>query len=108
MKYLTFFILFVVINAIAFAQDSSINLKKFKEFKLPDIEIRKLPFKYSDELVSNNVTLGKAFLKPGIYILPLDNMPCFVPDVSSVSKIPNQQFTGSAVKIPNKIIVEVK
>ena len=43
-----------------------------------------------------------------VIILPLDNMPCYIPDMSKVSKMPNLQSKGGAVNIPNKIIVESK
>ncbi len=91
-----------------YAQDSSINLKKIETFKLPDFRIKKIPFKYSESLGTGNFLINKRDLKPGIAVLPLDNMPCFVPDITLVSKMPNQQSNGLAVRIPNKMLVESK
>ena len=108
MKHFTFLTAFFFIGLFSYAQDSSVNLNKYKDFRLPQSKIKKLPFKYFDESRPNNFTLAETILKPGRHILPLDNMPCFVPDISLVSKMPNQQFIGSAVSIPNKITVEAK
>ena len=90
------------------AQDSSTNLKNYRNFDIPEFKILKTPFSLKNGIIKNY-----GLIKPGAYnmsilILPLDNMPCFIPDVSRVSKIPNLQSNGSAVKIPNKIIVESK
>ena len=51
----------------------------------------------------NNQPIKQGFTFPGYNIkkLPQDNMPCFVPDVSRISKMPNQQNTVIAIKIPN-------
>ncbi len=109
MKHFTFLVTFFFIGSAIYAQDSSINLKKLETFNLPDFRIKKIPFKYAEKLGTNNLSTGKTFHKPGVSILSLDNMPCFVPDVAVVSKMPNQQSNGSAVRIPNKItIIEVK
>ena len=36
-----------------------------------------------------------------VYVLPQDNMPCFVPDITVVAKIPNMQFYLPLQKMPN-------
>lgn len=108
MKHLIILIGSLFICVSIYAQDSSTNLKKMKEFKFPDFKINKLPFKYFDQLGKNNFSKDNTSLKQGISILPLDNMPCFVPDISLISKIPNQLNNGNAVAIPNKIIEDIK
>lgn len=105
MKHSTFLMGFLFIGTAIFAQDSTVNLKKLEIFKLPDFKIKKVPFKYSEQFGTLISPVEKMSLKPGITILQLDNMPCYVPDVATVSKMPNHQFNGIAVKIPNKITV---
>jgi len=84
-------------------------LKNFKEFKMPLIQFFKKPNYLNGDFNIKDFTLIYSSNKnETIIILPLDNMPCFIPDISKVSKMPNQQSKGSAVNIPNKIIVEVK
>lgn len=109
MKYLPFLASFLFFCLSTYAQDSSVNLKKLETFKLPDFKIKKIPFTYSEKLGTKIFSADKILLQHGITILPLDKMPCFVPDVATVSKMPNQQSRGSAVRIPNKsTVVEVK
>lgn len=85
----------------AFCQDSSHILKIDKYFKLPDLPKIKTPsyLKKYNVTGQDNRIIGK---KNNILILPLDNMPCFVPDVSTVAKMPNQQAIGVAIPIPNR------
>ena len=108
MKHFIILIGFLFIGVLIYAQDSSVNFKKLKELKLPDFKINKVPFKYSDQLGKNYFSSSKTYFEQEISILPLDNMPCFVPDISLISKMPNQLGNGFAVRIPNKITVEIK
>ena len=109
MKKIQSIICLLFITAFASAQDSSVILKNYKEFKLPLLKLFKKPDYLNGDLNKKDFTIIKPFYKnETVIILPLDNMPCFIPDISTISKMPNQQSTGSAVKIPNKIIVEVK
>ena len=106
MKHFTFLATFLLTGVTIYAQDSSVNLRKSDTFRLPDFKSKKVPFKYLDKLGTNNFSSIKSYLKPGIYLLPLDNMPCSVPEIAGVSKIPYQQSKGSAIRIPNKISLE--
>ena len=100
---------FLLISAFARAQDSSVILKNYKEFKMPFIKLFKKPNYLNADLSKKDFAVINSFYKiETVIILPLDNMPCFIPDVYKVSKMPNQQFKGLAVNIPNKIIVESK
>ena len=100
---------FLLISAFARAQDSSVILKNYKEFKMPFIKLFKKPDYLNADLTKKDFAVINSFYKnETVIILPLDNMPCFTPDVSKISKMPNQQFGGTAVNIPNKIIVESK
>ena len=109
MKKIQSIICLLFITAFASAQDSSVILKNYKEFKLPLLKLFKKPDYLNGDLNKKDFTIIKPFYKnETVIILPLDNMPCFIPDISTISKMPNQQSRGSAVKIPNKIIVEVK
>ena len=109
MKKIQSFICFLFITSFASAQDSSVILKNFKEFKMPLIPFLKKPNYLNGDLNIKDFTLINSSNKnETVIILPLDNMPCFIPDISKVSKMPNQQSKGSAVNIPNKIIVESK
>ena len=109
MKKIQSFICFLFITAFACAQDSSVILKNFKDFKMPLIKLFKKPSYLNGDLNKQDFTIINSLYKnETVIILPLDNMPCFNPDISKVSKMPNQQSKGSAVNIPNKIIVEVK
>ncbi len=88
----------------AFSQDSSHILKTDKYFQLFDFSKIKLPSylkKYDENILDNHIA-GKS---SKVRILPLDNMPCFVPDVAIVTKIPNRKSIGVAIPIPNKIIL---
>ena len=109
MKKIQSFICFLFITAFASAQDSSVILKNYKDFKMPLIQFFKKPNYLNGDLNIKDFTLINSSNKnETVIILPLDNMPCFIPDISKVSKMPNQQSKGSAVNIPNKIIVESK
>ena len=105
MKKIQTFICFLFFTAFACAQDSSVILKNYKDFKMPLIKL----FKKPGDLNKKDFTIINSFYKnETVIILPLDNMLCFIPDISKVTKMPNQQSKGSAVNILNKIIVEVK
>ena len=104
MKQLLTFSALLVLSSFTYAQaqDKTFDLKKFKDFKMPNISHLKIPGyleKLKDNIASNDF-VSKNNYNP-VIILPLDNMPCFVPDVSVVSKLPNQQNSGIAIKIPN-------
>ncbi len=107
MKKLKLIISLLLFATVVCAQDSSINLKNYRNFKLPDFKILKTPLYLKNGLYKDYAVILPAN-NLNVLILPLDNMPCFIPDVSSVSKIPNQKSNGSAVKIPNKIKVDTK
>ena len=84
-------------------------LKNYKDFKMPLIKLFKKPSYLNGDLNKKDFTIINSFYKnETVIILPLDNMPCFIPDIPTISKMPNQQLKGSAFNIPNKIIVEVK
>ena len=109
MKKIQSFICFLFITAFASAQDSLVILKNYKDFKMPLIQFFKKPNYLNGDLNIKDFTLINSSNKnETVIILPLDNMPCFIPDISKVSKMPNQQSKGSAVNIPNKIIIESK
>lgn len=109
MKKIQSFIFFFFITLFVRAQDSSLILKNYKEFKMPLIKLFKKPNYLNGDLNKKDLTIIKLFYKnETVIILPLDNMPCFIPDMSKVSKMPNQQSKGGAVNIPNKIIVGSK
>ena len=109
MKKIQSFICFLFITAFASAQDSSVIIKNYKEFKMPLIQFFKKPNYLNGDLNIKDFTIINSSNKnETVIILPLDNMPCFIPDISKVSKMPNQQSKGSAVNIPNKIIIESK
>jgi len=109
MKKIQSFICFLLITAFASAQDKFSDHKNYKEFKMPLIQFFKKPNYLNGDLDIKDFTIINSSNKnETVIILPLDNMPCFIPDISKVSKMPNQQSKGSAVNIPNKIIVEVK
>ena len=107
MKKIQSIICLLFITAFASAQDSSVILKNYKEFKLPLLKLFKKPDYLNGDLNKKDFTIIKPFYKnETVIILPLDNMPCFIPDISTISKMPNQQSKGLAVNIPNKIIVK--
>ena len=109
MKKIQGFICFLFFTSFASAQYSSVILKNYKDFKMPLIKLFKKPNYLIGDLNKQDFTIINSFYKnETVIILPLDNMPCFIPDISKVSKMPNQQSKGSAVNIPNKIIVESK
>ena len=109
MKKIESIICLLFITAFASAQDSSVILKNYKDFKMPLIKLFKKPNYLIGDLSKQDFTIKNSFYKnETVIILPLDNMPCFIPDISTISKMPNQQSKGSAINIPNKIIVEVK
>ena len=109
MKKIQSIICLLFITVFASAQDSSVILKNYKDFKMPLLKLFKKPDYLNGDFNKKDFTIINSFYKnETVIILPLDNMPCFIPDVSTISKMPNQQSRGSAVKILNKIIVEVK
>ena len=109
MKKIQSFICFFFITLFARAQDSSLVLKNHKEFKMPSIKLFKKPNYLNGDLNEKDFTIINSFYKNDtVIILPLDNMPCYIADMSKVSKMPNLQSKGVAVNIPNKIIVESK
>ena len=109
MKKIQGFICFLFFKSFASALDSSVILKNYKDFKMPLIKLFKKPNYLVGDLNKQDFTIINSFYKnETVIILPLDNMPCFIPDISTISKMPNQQSKGSAVNIPNKIIVESK
>ena len=109
MKKIQSFTCFFFITLFARAQDSSLILKNYKEFKMPSIKLFKKPNYLNGDLNEKDFTIINSFYKNDtVIILPLDNMPCYIPDMSKVSKMPNLQSKGVAVNIPNKIIVESK
>ena len=70
--------------------------EKINKIKLKDISI---PFHL---LGTNTAAFHQMIkLKNGLSILPQDNMPCFVPDVTKVEKMPVLKDRGFAIKIPN-------
>ena len=76
---------------------------------MPSIKLFKKPNDLNGDLNEKDFTIINSFYKNDtVIILPLDNMPCYIPDMSKVSKMPNLQSKGVAVNIPNKIIVESK
>ena len=76
---------------------------------MPLIKLLKKPSYFNGDLNKQDFTIiNQLYKNETVIILPLDNMPCFIPDISKVTKMPNQQSKGSAVNIPNKIIIEVK
>ena len=107
MKKIQSIICFLFMTAFASAQDSSVILKNYKDFKMPLIKLFKKPSYLNGDFNKKDFTISNSFYKnETVIILPLDNMPCFIPDVSTISKMPNQQSKGLAVNIPNKIIVK--
>ena len=109
MKKIQGFICFLFFTSFACAQDSSVILKNYKDFKMPLIKLFKKPSYLNGDFNKKDFTIINSFYKnETVIILPLDNMPCFIPDISKVNKMPNQQSKGTAVNIPNKMIVEVK
>ena len=106
MKKIQSIICFLFFTAFACAQDSSLILKNYKEFKAPFIKLFKKPDYLNGNVTKNNLTFILPFYNNNtVIILPLDNMPCLIPDVSKVSKMPTRLSYGSAIKIPNKIII---
>ena len=109
MKKIQTIICFLFLTVFARAQDSSMILKNYKEFKMPLIKLFKIPYYLNGDLNNKDFSIINSFYKnETVRILPLDNMPCFIPDISSISKMPNLQSKTSAVKIPKKIIDESK
>ncbi len=109
MKKIQSITFFILITAFARAHDSSVILKNYKEFKMPFITLFKKPNYLNENLTKKDFAFINSFYKnETVIILPLDNMPCFIPDISKVSKMPYQQSRGTAVNIPNIIIVESK
>ena len=109
MKKIQSIICLLFFTSFASAQDSSMILKNYKDFKMPLIKLFKKPNYLIGDLNKQDFTIINSFYKnETVIILPLDNMPCFIPDISKVNKMPNQQSKGTAVNIPNKMIVEVK
>ncbi|MFN0081906.1 MAG: hypothetical protein ACKVOM_05260 [Ferruginibacter sp.] len=94
---------FSTLTLAAFSQDGSHILKIDKYFKLPGFPKIKTPsyLKKYNVTGKDNRIIGK---RDNLLVLPLDNMPCFVPDVSRVAKMPNQHAIGVAIPIPNSII----
>ena len=109
MKKIQSIICFLFITAFASAQDSSVILKNYKDYTMPLIKLFKKPSYLNGDFNKKDFTIINSFYKnETVIILPLYNMPCFNPDIFKVSKMPNHQFRGIAVNIPNKIIVESK
>ena len=79
------------------AQDKSIQKPK-----IPGYVPKTKPLQFQDLLLRNDtinyppLTRGK--MKPGIYALRQDNMPCKVPDTNGLVQIPN----GAPVTLPFK------
>ena len=99
---------FVFCGFVAFAQDSSYSFKEERFFKIPEIMVNKIPSylkKYDVTTLKNSF---QNYSTSSVIILPQDNMPCFVPDVSQVIRIPNQLGIGFAIPIPNAIKFESK
>jgi len=83
-------ILFCGFSSLSFAQVFEPGLKKLadkaaaqnfqKQNKVPLLKILPTP----------SITFPSAIkLEPGVYVLPIDNMPCFVPDTKDIATMPN-------------------
>ena len=56
------------------------------------IKLFKKPNYLNGDLNKKDLNIINSFYKnETVLISPLDNMPCFIPDISKVSKMPNQQ-----------------
>ena len=109
MKKIQIVMCLLLTTSFANAQDSSVILKNYEALKLPFINFFNKPNYLIKDFTINDYAVINSFYKmETVIILPLDNMPCFIPDISKISKMPNQQSKGSAVSIPNKILVETK
>ena len=68
-----------------------INKIKLKDFSIPSHLLGTDTAAFHQMIKSKN----------GISTLPQDNMPCFVPDVTKVEKMPVLKDRGFAITIPN-------
>ena len=70
--------------------------------KIPGYMSKTKPFQYQDLLLRNDTInypqLSRGKMKPGVYALRQDNMPCKVPDTNGLVQIPN----GAPVTLPFK------
>ena len=83
--------LFFVLGASAQSEDSDIP-KLLKEYQLRKQFNSRVQFErpiYKDSLIKELKDFYSRKKNPGVYHLPQDNMPCFVPDTKEIAAIPN-------------------
>ena len=107
MKCLLLFV-FMVCVATASAQQQKLQQQKKKELAITNKDFKGTNRKVFFSDTALNVPQAQrnimAQRKPGIYALPLDGMPCIVPDTKSIVAIPNafiKKDLPKLGKIPN-------
>src|SRR5688572_25885617 len=89
-----------IINAQGFQPDLDKLIANSKHAKFKQDTLGQIPNPFKRQLQS----IEPKVLKPGIYSLPQDGMPCIVPDTQSIAVMPNaarREVTPPANRIPN-------
>ena len=92
-----------IVTALS-AQNIDPQLKKQLDEYLQKQKPNRLPKTNLKTLVPNMGVEGLVQTKPGVYALPLDNMPCIVPYTNDIVQMPNampQKRIEPFGKIPN-------
>ncbi len=109
-KILSFMVVMMLFSTIAFGQNFKAPVFEFKlnqHHELFKIEPPKLTMKTpklsfdTTQLTFNKGLLG--FHYERIIILPLDNMPCYVPPIQTIIQIPVLKENGYVNNIPNAL-----
>ncbi len=117
MKQLLLLVFIGLLTTNVNAQTESIDIKKFKEdatYREALINRLQTTLPKNDEVGNFSYTLlPQPNLKPGIHFLPLDGMPCLVPDTKDIAVIPNVwkgkvgvPFIGNSPQIPNPFLIQ--
>ncbi|MCY7291680.1 MAG: hypothetical protein LH615_05790 [Ferruginibacter sp.] len=100
MKKLFLILMIIAIGNKSFSQKKILGEDYFKK-ELEKIKMKDT--KIPSYLLGSDTLSFPQILQTinGVSILPQDNMPCFVPNVNKVAKMPVVKDEGFATKIPN-------
>ncbi len=99
-------ILFCGFSSLSFAQVFKPDIKKLADkAAAQNFQKQNKPLVFKARLRQPIVTSTSIKREPGVYALPIDNMPCVVPDTKDIAAMPNalSHFPSLlAGRMPNK------